>query len=151
MRSGPGTARSAAQTGVRVGGRRRARARRENPGINVGEEGGGRRYRRAPRPTRVVSGAALGRRLVEAKLAEADAQRGLKITARAETELRDIVAKRGENRGSQKETLRQARIRPVRAAGDKPRSTTVTRGSRAECAKLRAEKSRGRRERTAQG
>ena len=54
----------------------------------------GRRTPKSPASEPASSSGALGRRLVEAKLAEADAQRRLKIATRAETELRDIVAKR---------------------------------------------------------
>ena len=55
-----------------------------------------------------ASNAALGRRLVEARLAEADAQRRLKITARAEAEYRALVADRDAKLVDLERKLRRA-------------------------------------------
>ena len=52
--------------------------------------------------------AALGRRLVEARLAEADAQRRLKITSRAENEYRAMVADRDSKLVALEQKLRDA-------------------------------------------
>ena len=55
-----------------------------------------------------ASNAALGRRLVEARLAEADAQRRLKIAARAEAEFRALVADRDAKLVDLERRLRRA-------------------------------------------
>ena len=135
----------------------------KTPGLNTpgvktpassAKKAAGRRNPKSPASEPASSSGALGRRLVEAKLAEADAQRRLKIAARAETELRDIVAKRDARISrAQKETLRQSRIRPSRAGGTNPPGRRrVTRGSRGRVRQAaRREVTRGRRERTAQG
>ena len=117
----------------------------KTPGSTSAKKAAGRRTPKSPASEPASSsGAALGRRLVEAKLAEADAQRRLKIAARAETELRDIVAKRDARIADLKKKLS---AKPGSVPSAPPGGQTqVDDESRAvleaECAKLRAEKSR---------
>ena len=79
----------------------------------------------------------LGRKLVEAKLAEADAQRKLRAAQRAETELRDIVAKRDQRVEALKRQLveKNKRIRDARWAAPQPAvKTAIIKTARAEAA-----------------
>ncbi len=117
----------------------------KTPGSTSAKKAAGRRTPKSPASEPASSsGAALGRRLVEAKLAEADAQRRLKIAARAETELRDIVAKRDARIADLKKKL-SAKPGSVPSAppGGQTQVDDESRAAlEAECAKLRAEKSR---------
>lgn len=106
----------------------------------------GRRTPKSPAASEPASSSgALGRRLVEAKLAEADAQRRLKIATRAETELRDIVAKRDARIADLKKKLsaKPGQSVPSPSPGGQTQVDDESRAAlEAECAKLRAEKSR---------
>ena len=105
----------------------------------------GRRTQKSPASEPASSSGALGRRLVEAKLAEADAQRRLKIATRAETELRDIVAKRDARIADLKKKLsaKPGQSVPSPSPGGQTQVDDESRAAlEAKCAKLRAEKSR---------
>lgn len=123
------------------------------PGLNTpgakipassAKKGAGGRNPKSPASEPASSSGALGRRLVEAKLAEADAQRRLKIAARAETELRDIVAKRDARISELKKKLSAKHgSGPGVSPGGQAQVDDESRAAlEAECAKLRAEKSR---------
>ena len=91
MSEGKGVGRKPAAVSA-LSGKRSTRARSASPTSRVRASGGGAS---SPEGTgSATTAGALGRRLVDAKLAEADAQRKLKVAARAEMELQHIVAKR---------------------------------------------------------
>jgi len=125
----------------------------KTPGLNTpgvktpassAKKAAGRRNPKSPASEPASSSGALGRRLVEAKLAEADAQRRLKIAARAETELRDIVAKRDARISELKKKLsaNHGSGHPAPGGQTHPVDDESRAALEAECAKLRAEKSR---------
>ena len=120
----------------------------KTPGVKTpassAKKGAGRRNPKSPASEPASSSGALGRRLVEAKLAEADAQRRLKIAARAETELRDIVAKRDARISELKKKIsaKHGSGHPAPGGQAHPVDDESRAALEAECAKLRAEKSR---------
>ena len=115
------------------------------PSSSAAKKGGKRNPKTPSSSEPASSSGALGRRLVEAKLAEADAQRRLKIASRAETELRDIVNKRDARIAELRKKLaaKPGSDPAPSSAPSTPQGDDESRAAlEAECAKLRAEKSR---------